>query len=341
MANAPIGMILAAGFGTRLYPLSSLRPKPLVEIGTKPIIYFLVKMLEDAGIKDVIINLHHESQQMRRAISQFSTTARIHFVYEKTILGTAGGIANALKTLDVDNRPMVLLHGDIFCDMDLKPFIESQDFCTLICDLDREVFGYRGSVSVDNEGDILELGSFFSRAGERKARGFFTGIHFLSADAVAGIRTSACNSLVAELYPRWLKEGLRIKAAIMPLRYEDLGSKERLHAQNMTIVKNPLNYHHVSFIDDLAPQSFASHICLGKDVKLSHEARIIGPVLIGHNVIVEHGAIVGPNAVIGDDCVIKNNALVENSVIMSKTTVEKDEQIKFMIGLYGARVIVS
>lgn len=340
MANAPIGMILAAGFGTRLYPLSSLRPKPIMEIGTKPVIYLLIKMMENAGIKDIIINLHHEGHQVEKALAQFPLNARIHFVYEKTILGTAGGITNALRTLEISNCPMVLMHGDILCDIDLKPYLDTKDFCTLICDQDREVSGYRGSVYVDNAGNIVELGKFFWREGVRAQRGFFTGVHFLSADAVARIKESQHNSLVAEIYPLWLLEGLPIKGLVKPLIYEDLGSPERIFAANMAIVRDPMQYGHLDFTENLMPQSFASNVFIGTGVVASKSARILGPAFIGSNVHIDDNAVVGPYAVIGDEVFINSNSLVQNSVIMSKTTIEKDERVNCAIGLNSARVKV-
>ncbi len=69
----------------------------------------------------MIINLHHHSEDLKKAIFQYDFQARIHFIHEKTILNTAGGIANALRRLDVRNREMVVVHGDILCDIDMAP----------------------------------------------------------------------------------------------------------------------------------------------------------------------------------------------------------------------------
>src|SRR5690606_5130554 len=103
---------LSAGFGLRLRPLTLLRPKPVLEVAGKPIIYFLIKQLENIGIKDIIINLHYEPSEVSRALAGFSFKSRLHFVYEKNILGTAGGLANAINKYHIKSQSMIVIHGD-------------------------------------------------------------------------------------------------------------------------------------------------------------------------------------------------------------------------------------
>ncbi|HXW53234.1 MAG TPA: sugar phosphate nucleotidyltransferase, partial [Myxococcota bacterium] len=196
MAHPPVGMILAAGFGQRLQPLSLLRPKPIMEIAAKPIVYFLLRILEKAGIKDVVLNLHHHSQQIRTALTRYQFNCRIHLVYEKDILDTAGGVANAIRKLGINNRKMVIIHGDIIGDIDLRPLVERDNFISLVCAEDRYIEGYRGNVAVDSRGHIVELGRFFVSQRSVRKRGFFTGLQILSEQAVSLIKDCSKESLV-------------------------------------------------------------------------------------------------------------------------------------------------
>lgn len=341
MANAPIGMILSAGFGKRLLPLSLLRPKPIMELAGKPIIYFLVRMLERAGIKDVILNLHHHPDQITKVLKNYDFSARLHLVYEKNLLGTAGGIANALRTLDIKNRELVVMHGDILCDIDLAPYLKTREFCTMICDKDREITGYVGSTGVDEKGNIVELGRFYHSTSSISARGYFTGIHFLSSEALELIKKADQSCLVSEVYPTWLKEGRSIKGIMRPLLYDDLGSPERILRANLAILKDFSRFRFVNFLEGYQPATQGDGIYIGEGAVVDASAKLTGPLLIAPRAQIAENVTLGPNAVIGEHAHVNARAMVKNSVIMSGTRIEKDERVDCMIGLSSARVLVK
>src|SRR5262245_5711993 len=120
LMTSTVGMILAAGYGTRLKPLSDLRPKPLMELGGKAILYHLIKMLETSGIKDIFINLHYGAEAVQKAVELFDSSATIHYSFEEQILGTGGGLCRVIKKFGLDTTKILLLHGDILCDFDLS-----------------------------------------------------------------------------------------------------------------------------------------------------------------------------------------------------------------------------
>jgi MurNAc alpha-1-phosphate uridylyltransferase len=110
-------MILAAGRGERMRPLTDHTPKPLLQAGGKPLIVWHIERLVRAGITDLIINHAHLGAQIERALGdgkQFGAT--IQYSAEGTALETAGGIAFALPSLG--NEPFAVINGDIFCDYD-------------------------------------------------------------------------------------------------------------------------------------------------------------------------------------------------------------------------------
>lgn len=331
--DKPVGMILSAGFGTRLYPLTAFRPKPVMEVGGKPIIHFLVKKLERAGVKDIVINLHHRPNHIVYALSESS--ARIHFIHERSILGTAGGIANAMRTLAIHRRPLLLVHGDILCDFDLGE-LAFDDLCTLVCDKDRLVSGYSGNVGIDARGNIVELGRFYSRGEPSALRGFFTGVHALSKHAVKMVTDCDLQSLVAEVYPAWLRRGLTIKGIVRSMCYEDLGSPGRLFHANMSLLKNP------SVLEEIADGklSLGQSIFLSPTASIHRDATIEGPVLIDDGARVGNAKI-GPNVVVGKHAHVGDGAVIKNSVVMSDTIVQKNEIVDCMIGLSSVRVLVT
>src|SRR6266446_8090289 len=96
-------MILAAGFGARLWPLTADRTKPALPVLGKPLVGYVAEYLARHGISEVIVNLHHRPDSVRRALgdgSQFGV--KLIYVHEPVILGTSGAIDNARKLLEGD-----------------------------------------------------------------------------------------------------------------------------------------------------------------------------------------------------------------------------------------------
>jgi MurNAc alpha-1-phosphate uridylyltransferase len=111
-------MILAAGFGTRLRPITDSIPKPLLPVQGEPLIYHHLYRLKNAGFEQVIINLHHFGHYIQEAVGDGARFGlRIQYTFETKILGTAGGVAHALPLLGQD--PFLLLSSDIFTDFPL------------------------------------------------------------------------------------------------------------------------------------------------------------------------------------------------------------------------------
>lgn len=338
MVAPTVGMIFAAGFATRLRPLSELRPKPLMELGGQPIIYHLIRMLEKAGIKDVYINLHYGAIEIQRSLLQLKTSCRLHFSCEEEILGTGGGLARVITKFGLDANKMVLLHGDILCDIDLAPLLKTSEYCTLLCARGHQVLGYEGGVSCDALGHILELGTFFSKPGILKEKGFFTGVHILSEAATRDLKNAQAFSLVGDIYPAWLKEGKKLKAAMVDLCYEDLGTSERLFDANMAILDEHTRFLHL----DLTPKIKAkSGVYIEDGAQVSKGAKLKAPLWILKGAIIEDGAVVGPRVLVGEGAYIKSGARIANSLVMSLSTVEKDEHVNCAVVLLGARVVVK
>jgi MurNAc alpha-1-phosphate uridylyltransferase len=112
-----LAMILAAGRGERMRPLTDHTPKPLLQAGGKPLIVWHIERLVKAGINDLVINHAYLGMQIEQALgdgSQFG--ARIRYSDEGTALETAGGIANALHLLG--EQPFAVVNGDVYCDYD-------------------------------------------------------------------------------------------------------------------------------------------------------------------------------------------------------------------------------
>lgn len=116
-------MILAAGRGERMRPLTDHTPKPLLQVGREPLIGWHLRHLAAAGIREVVINLAHLGEQIEARLGEGAAYGvRIRYSHEGTALETAGGIATALPLLG--EQPFLLLNGDVLTDIHLPAFLQ-------------------------------------------------------------------------------------------------------------------------------------------------------------------------------------------------------------------------
>ena len=111
-------MVLAAGFGKRLSPLTDTLPKPLIKVGDQSLIQRNINYLIDNGFSEIIINVSHHSDQVINHVKEIFPNINILFSIEDKPLGTGGGILNALPM--IGNKPFLLINSDIFHKIDIK-----------------------------------------------------------------------------------------------------------------------------------------------------------------------------------------------------------------------------
>ena len=107
-------MILAAGFGKRMLPLTNTIPKPLVEVNKKPLLHHTIDKLLNNSIKDIVVNTHYLPREIKSSILR-NYPNYFKIIHEDEILETGGGVLNAIKKKYIRNiNPFFVLNGDIF-----------------------------------------------------------------------------------------------------------------------------------------------------------------------------------------------------------------------------------
>src|ERR1041384_374272 len=117
-------MILSAGYGTRLWPLTEDRTKPAIPILGKPLVGYVAEYLARYGCEEIVVNLHHQPDSVKRALGDGSAFGvKLHYVFEPVILGTSGAIDNARSFLD--RETFIVINGKIITDIDLNAALET------------------------------------------------------------------------------------------------------------------------------------------------------------------------------------------------------------------------
>jgi MurNAc alpha-1-phosphate uridylyltransferase len=212
-------MILAAGRGERMRPLTDHTPKPLLKVGGKALIVWHLERLAKAGFKEVVINHAHLGEQIEQTLGDGSQwDLDIQYSPEKIALETAGGIANALPMLGL--KPFLVVNGDTFTEIDfnvLKDSVQANNHAHLVL--------------VNNPPQHLK-GDFAIEAGKLKNTGApmltFSGIGVYHPDLFAGIAQGE----PAKLAPILRKAIAEDSATAEHFRgvWHDIGTPERLSA---------------------------------------------------------------------------------------------------------------
>ena len=165
-------MILAAGLGTRLRPLTALRPKPALPVRGIPLLACPLALLARHGVTEVVINVHHHPEILQEAAERFAPPGlRLRFSHEEQLLETGGGIRRAAAFLR-ESDPCLILAGDMLLDVDLGALIrqhrDRKDAWTLL--LRDDPRGSRfGTIGIDESGRIRRIARRFDLGGEQRA----------------------------------------------------------------------------------------------------------------------------------------------------------------------------
>ncbi len=285
-------MILAAGFGTRLEPLTHKRPKALVPVANSPMVDRTIAYLKEHGIKEVVINAHHLSEQF---VSHFRHPALfgipIHIAVEKDILGTGGGIKNVEDFWN--DEPFVVINVDIITDIDLRAALRAHTQNRNLATLVLHDYPQFNQVRIDTRGNIKD---FYEKA--QPGLLAFTGIHILSKPVLDYIPRGTFYSII-DAYRSIIEDGGAVGSYVPAGHYwTDIGSIESYIQANKEMVGG-------------------RKVLAGKDSTIHPSATLDGWVVVGP------GSKIGENAFVQDSILwegveIGRGASVVNCVITEK-----------------------
>ena len=169
-------MILAAGFGTRLKPLTDTLPKPLVMYKSRPMICYQIDFLKNAGADEIIVNTHYFSDMMEKFFRENNFGIPIKLIHEKNILGTGGGIINAKEFLFKSDY-CIIVNTDIITDFNPSDIIASHQSSVRDVTLLIQKRNSKKYLSFDNELNFLGR---YSDGSDNAIPFAFNGIHVIS-----------------------------------------------------------------------------------------------------------------------------------------------------------------
>ncbi|HKU37335.1 MAG TPA: NDP-sugar synthase [Polyangiales bacterium] len=210
-------MLITAGFGTRLAPLTDLLPKPAVPVANRPLAWFALDHLYRSGVRDLVLNTHHLAPALEREVLRFAPAdLRLRFVFEPEILGTGGGVRNAWAR-PAPGETFLVMNGKVLFAPDLEAALrahrEQNALATMVLTHAPGVRGF-GDVEIDAAGWVRRLRRAPPRPeGAPELRPmFYTGVSLLSDRAFADLPENGC--LIGDAYQHWVDRGERVLGVV-------------------------------------------------------------------------------------------------------------------------------
>jgi NDP-sugar pyrophosphorylase family protein len=297
-------IVLSAGYGTRLWPLTEDRTKPAIPILGKPLVGYVAEYLAGYGIDEIVVNLHHRPESVRRALgdgAQFGV--KLHYVEEPVILGTSGALDNTREFFE--RETFVAVNGKIITDIDLTGALETHRNTKAIATLVLLPNKHRERFSVvETEGEKIKgFGGMPVESGEGSAPLMFTGIQILEPRIFEYIPRGVFSHSTNDVYPQAIANGETIAAHVASGKWRELSTLQRYLDISIDLLKER-GESYVAGANSTIPQTATvTDSVLWDDVKVGARAQI-------------------NRAVLADDVTIPDGEVIENAVVVPRLLVE-------------------
>jgi NDP-sugar pyrophosphorylase family protein len=286
----PPAMVLAAGLGTRLRPLTHVRAKPAVPVNGRPLVRRILTWLAGHGIVDAVVNLHHRPATVAAVIGDGSDLGlRVRYSWEQPILGSAGGPRQALPLLtDGHGGPFLIVNGDTLSTVDVTALLDrhaASGAAVTMALIANPAPAKYGGVTVSRDGFVTG----FTRAGTPGDSFHFVGVQVADARAFEALAAGIPAESVNALYPRLLAADTgAIAAFVSGASFDDIGTPRDYLATSLALadLEGPALVSTRSEIDDTAA---IERTVVWDDVAIGRHTRLT-ECIVADGVRLPHGA---------------------------------------------------
>jgi mannose-1-phosphate guanylyltransferase/phosphomannomutase len=316
---------MAGGEGTRLRPLTSNQPKPMVPVANKPCMEHIIELLKRHGIEDIVVTLAFLPKAIRDYFGDGSELGvNINYSVEQVPLGTAGSVKNAEELL---GERFIVISGDALTDFDLSAIVAEHErrgaMVSLVLKHVENPLEF-GVVVVNDEGRIERFlekptwGQVFSDTVN-------TGIYVLEPEVFNYIPAGQAYDFSQELFPKLFELGKPLFGTIADGYWQDIGSLGQYLAANRDVLDGKVQA-------QIPGIRLENGIYIGENVSIESLEHVTGPAVIGNYAKIDGNARIGAYTVLGSNVVVKDHAETRFSVIDANAYIGSGSKV------YGAIV---
>ncbi len=301
-------VVMAGGEGTRLRPLTSNQPKPMVPIVGKPCIEHILELLRGHGFLDVVVTVAFLPQAIRSYFGDGENLGiGIEYSVEESPLGTAGSVRLASDRLD---DTFLVISGDALCDIDLNEIVEfhrAQGAAVTIGLKSVENPLEFGIVVTDEDGRVerfLEKPSW----GQVFSDTINTGIYVLEPEVLRHVPRDRPFDFSKELFPLLLEMGRPIYGHVCEGYWQDIGNLDQYRQANFDALDGKVNL-------DISGLKIRGDVWIGEGVEIDDVEGVEGPAFIGNYSTISPESSVGPYTVLGPATTLRERARIARTVV--------------------------
>ncbi len=318
-------LIMAGGKGTRIRPLTIIRPKPMVPVVNRPLIDYVIETIKNSKVKEIIVTLSYFQSHIKSHLKR--NDLNIKYLVEKRPMGTAGGVINALKYID---DTFFVLSGDVLIDLDLNKLLkfhrEKKAIATIVLTTVDDPTHY-GIAVLDENDQIVKFLEKPSRK-EVFSKVANTGTYVLEPEVFDYIEPRKGEiDFSKDIFPVLIEKKARIFGYTLDGYWNDVGRPETYLKANYDVLDEKIRPKPKGHLMKEGVGRLGN-IWIGDDVHIDESVRIVGPVFIGDHCIIEKGCTLGKNTVLNKDVYVENNCVIKGSVIFPNTLIKANSHLK-------------
>ncbi len=301
-------VVMAGGEGSRLRPLTSSRPKPLVPIANKPVMHHIVDLLGRHGITEVVATLHYLADEIENYFGDGSELGiSMAYVVEDTPMGTAGAVKLAQPLLD--GQRFAIVSGDALTDIDLGDLVAAHERSGAVATVALQRVANPlefGVVVTDESGRItrfLEKPSW----GEVFSDTINTGIYVLEPEVFEYMEAGRSYDFSNDIFPFMLRDGRALYGHVTDGYWSDIGNLQQYVKANYDALSGAVRVR-------IGGTEIRPGVWAGDNVEIHPDAHVHGPVCIGRNATIERGAVVEELTALGASSIVAQNARLHRTI---------------------------
>lgn len=314
-------MVMAAGKGTRLRPVTDLLPKPMAPVANRPVLHHILRLLDRHGFREVVLNLHHMPEMITGHFGDGSAVGiDMRYSFEPQLLGTAGGVKKNEDFLGAGT--FLVMSGDALTDIDLTGLVAAHRRTGSIATIavkqvaDPSLYGV---VVTDDDERVV---GFQEKPSREEARSHLCncGIYVFEPEILSLIPAGEFDDFGSRLFPDLLKQRIAFHCHTFGGYWSDVGNLGEFFRGNADALTGKVEV-------ELPGEEVRPGVWVDEGACVASSARIESPVVIGRECLLHEDTVIEGPTVLGDRTVVGAGAHVARAVVLSDSHVTAGSMI--------------